>query len=266
MASLAVATGASASTSTVVVGDPFFLGDKPVPPKQGELGPLIGERPPETGHPAPRVIVDVLEARGMKKKAAEAAARAGSWGKVVACYGKKAWADPKLEVDVKLRVSVSKGAVRSARLLRAKSKDAVETCLTKALVGVAMPKTKRATTATLRVRVFPGDEPVPPPADAVERGPGDLDLARAKAVVEAAAPEFRSCHEQALGYAPKLWGDLAVRFRVKDDGSVVEAFEVGGPFPEDRVTRCVLRRARGLRFDAPAGGPVRFVVPLSLKP
>lgn len=266
LASLAVATGASAATSKVAVGEPFLLGDKPLPPKQGELGPLVGDRPPEAGHPAPRVIVDVLDARGMKKKEAEAAARAGSWGKIVACYRKKAWSEPDLEVDTKLRVSVSKSAIKSARLIRTKSKDAVEACLAKALVGVAMPKTRRTATATIQVRVFPGDEPVPPPEEVVEKGAGSLDLSRAKAVVEAATPDFRSCHEQALAYAPKLWGTIAVRFRVKDDGTVSEAFEVGGPFPEERVTRCVLRKARTLRFDAPEGGPVRFVVPLSLKP
>lgn len=261
------ARSASAETPRVAVHDPFVLGDKALPAKRGELGPVVGERPAESGHPAPRVIVDVLDARGMKKKDAEAAARAGSWSKIVGCYRRKAWAEPDLSVDTKLRLGVRGGTIRTARAMTAKKKkDVVASCLADALLGVAMPKSKRGADVTIRVRVYPGDDPVPPPEDVVERGEGKIDLARVRTVVEAASTELRSCHDAALGYAPKLWGDIAVRFRVGEDGRVLEAFEVGGPFPEDRVTRCVLRQARALRFDAPQGGWVRFVVPLTLHP
>jgi hypothetical protein len=269
------AADAGAQVERVTVGDPFVLGTSAIPAKQGELGALVGDRPAETGHPEPRVIIDATSAQGMKRTDAEAAVRSRFWGKVVGCYKKRAWADPELEVDVSLRLTVRGGSVRASRLTQTKKKsdkkqqnkkqkqkDEVAPCIEKALLGAAMPKTKKAANIAVRVRIYPGDEPIPPPADGVTKGDGDLNVERAKSVLEGAVPEFRACHDEALRYAPKLWGNLAVRIRIDEAGKVTEAFEVGGPFPEDRVTRCVLRRARLLRFDPPQGGWVRFIVPL----
>jgi hypothetical protein len=45
-----------------------------------------------------------------------------------------------------------------------------------------------------------------------------------------------------------------------------EAFEEGGPFVEERLTRCVLRHLRTLRTAAPTGGPARVVVPFTFEP
>ncbi len=240
------------------------------------------------------MIVDVLSAKGVARDAAEAALRKGAWGKVVTCYKARAWAEPTLELDVAMSVTARGGAVKSVKRAggsgsgkkargkgatkpkakgpgRAPSADAAPpaslgACLEKALVGIAMPKTKSTASARVRIRVTPGDEPVSPPKDVLTRGEGQLDLARARLVIEGSAPDLQACHDHALAYAPKLWGDLAIRFKVEEGGQVVEAFEAGGPFPEDRVTRCVLRRARTLRFEAPRGGWMRFVVPMTLTP
>jgi hypothetical protein len=81
-------------------------------------------------------------------------------------------------------------------------------------------------------------------------------------VIEAAQPVLQACYEPALAYAPGLWGRLGVRFHVTDHGKTDEAFEVESRFPDERVTLCVLRAARKLSFPTPAGGDIRFVVPL----
>ncbi len=80
--------------------------------------------------------------------------------------------------------------------------------------------------------------------------------------MRAALPTFEACYRPALAYAPKLWGRLGVRFHQTDKGKVDEAFEAESRFPDERVTLCVLRAARALAFPKPAGGEVRFVVPL----
>ena len=84
-------------------------------------------------------------------------------------------------------------------------------------------------------------------------------------MVEAALPTFEACYQAALGYAPELWGRLGIRFHVTEKGQTDEAFEVESQFPDERVTLCVLRAARKLRFPRPSGGDLRFVVPLRFR-
>jgi hypothetical protein len=162
---------------------------EPTPPKD-ELPPAESEKdegakdepkeqPKEERkpHPEPRVIIDVATKKKTKtSEAIQAAARSGFWGKTVGCYKKVAWEDPKLEVDVTLRVDVRGGAIKKATVQKApapkkktkkkkaKSKtDEVAACLAKRAVGLSMPKGIRTATS-LRVQVYPGDDPIPPPA------------------------------------------------------------------------------------------------------
>ncbi|NUO47319.1 MAG: hypothetical protein HOV80_00535 [Polyangiaceae bacterium] len=135
-------------------------------------------------HPDPRVIIDVTSKAKKKKDknadknadAIQAAARRGFWGKTVGCYKLAAWSDPKLEIDVTLRVDVRGGAVKKATVQKpeapkkknkkkTKTKsaaDEVGACLAKRAVGLAMPKGVKTATS-LRVQVYPGDDPIPPP-------------------------------------------------------------------------------------------------------
>ena len=130
-------------------------------------------------HPDPRVIIDVASKSNKKKDknadAIQAAARRGFWGKTVSCYKLAAWSDPKLEIDVTLKVDVRGGAVKKAtvqkpeapkkKTKKKKTKSAVDevgACLAKRAVGLAMPKGVKTATS-LRVQVYPGDDPIPPP-------------------------------------------------------------------------------------------------------
>ncbi len=141
---------------------------------EGEKGEGDGARKP---HPEPRVIIDVSTKKRTKTSdAVQAAARRGFWGKTVGCYKKVAWEEPKLEVDVTLRVEVRGGSIKKATVQKApapkkktktkkkaKSRAAeVGACLAKRAVGLSMPKGVKTATS-LRVQIYPGDDPVPPP-------------------------------------------------------------------------------------------------------
>ena len=64
---------------------------------RGELGDLAGELPPIPGHPAPRVIIDVVKVKGPHKAAdVQREARRLFWINVVTCFGLGAYKDQKL--------------------------------------------------------------------------------------------------------------------------------------------------------------------------
>src|SRR5262249_39278571 len=115
---------------------------------------------------------------------------------------------------------------------------------------------------TAEVQISPGDEPMPPPASVIVPGDGTIDPTRALAVVRESALAFELCYKSALDYAPLLWGRLGIRFHLTDKGKLDEAFEAESRFPDERVTTCVLRAARSLKFPKPTGGDVRFVAAL----
>jgi hypothetical protein len=232
---------------------------------QGGLGELAAPLPPVPGHPAPKVIVDVTRARGPHAAAdLQRALRRLFWIKVVECYGLAAWNAPTLRGTASLVALVSAdGQVTSARVAAATfPDDVVPRCLAERIRRVALPHAKGRSVAFVDVQVGPGDEPLPPPPDLVVPGDGEIAPAAIRAVIEAARPVLQACFEPALAYAPALWGRLGVRFHVTDRGKTDEAFEVESRFPDERVTLCVLRAARTLAFPKPAGGDIRFVVPL----
>lgn len=173
--------------------------DVPLPTPQGESEPEAAaegggggapaEEPKEKEpHPEPRVIIDAAGpgASGKRSKttdAVQAAARRGFWGKAVGCYKLAAWEDPKLAIDATLRIDIRGGAVKKASLQKpaqpkkktkkkkaAKSKaDEVGACLAKRLVGLSMPKGVRTSTS-LRVQIYPGDDPISAPPKRATQG------------------------------------------------------------------------------------------------
>jgi hypothetical protein len=95
---------------------------------------------------------------------------------------------------------------------------------------------------------------------------GSIDPGLVTDALRAELPRFEACYATARTWAPELAGTLPVRLRIEPSGQVSEAFEEGGPFIEERLTRCVLRHLRTLRTAAPTGGPARVVVPFTFEP
>lgn len=273
----------AASAPRVTLTPSFALGTQTAPATQSSLGELAKPAPEDPTHPLPRVIVDVVASKGGVSAARlQAAARRLFWGKAVACYTKSAWAEPGLRVDDALDVSLEKGRLkpvapgpsgkkrRAAKSTaappasRSAATQAIEACLARELSGLDLGLSGKRTRARLRVRISAGDEPIPPPDAARERGPGTIDGARVDTALAALTPQLRSCYVAALEYAPELRGSLALRLRIEPDGRISEAFEHGAPFADPRAARCMLRALRGATLPAPEGGFVRVLVGLDL--
>lgn len=143
-----------------------------------------GEAPAREPHPLPRVVVDVVSAKGpLEAGVIQANARAKLWGKAVGCYKVGARIEQTLEIDRTFGVEIASGKVKvpggkkatrrkaktkvdRAREAPAKSPEAevrpvqlVERCLADAIASVEMPRARRST-AKIRVRIWPGDVPV----------------------------------------------------------------------------------------------------------
>ncbi len=257
----------AAVRATVEVGRPWKFGARAGPRRESSLGPLRSQPPPIEGHPLPRVIVDVVRTKASKGLTdVEAAARRGAWSKTIECYRPGAQRDPALAGETLLRATIRRGVLTSTRVVRPMRDESVSRCLADAYRGMKMPARKRPIDVTLRVRIFPGDEPLAPKRSELDAGPGTLDLEAVATSMASHEPALSACYARALEWAPALTGTLAVRLRVDPSGAVGEAFEEGGPFPEERVTRCVLAQLRGANLPDPHGGHARVVVPLHFAP
>jgi hypothetical protein len=232
---------------------------------KGSLGNLAAELPRVPGHPMPKVIVDVKSASGGLKAAdVQRVLRKMLWIKVIECYGLGAYKDQTLHgtASIAFRVSAA-GQILGARSTGATLPDAeVVACLVNRLQRVDLPRARKGSTAAIQIEVNHGDEPMPPPPSLITPGDGSFDVEAVRAVMTAALPDLEGCYRSALVYAPELWGRLGIRFHLTEKGKLDEAFEVESQFPDERVSLCVLRAARKLKFPRAVGGEIRFVVPL----
>ncbi len=221
------------------------------------------------GHPLPRIIVDIDQVKGpLKASEVQRIARRHLWMHVYSCYRLRAYRDPTLHGKTTVRLTVSRaGKVTGARATSSTlSAPDVVSCLAARARSLPLSGAKAGSTIVATLQVYPGDEPVEPSPSVLAPGPGELRPDAISAALAEALPVWRSCYEEALAGAPALWGRLAIRFHVTDGGAVDEAFEAESRLPDERLTRCVLRRARALTFPAPEGGDLRFVVPLRFSP
>lgn len=264
----------------VALETPYKLGQRPVPETRaaqeaelverrrwndGGLGILAAEQPPPRGHPDPRVRVDVAEATGRLTAAAvQRTARRYHWINVVRCYRLGAYRAPTMRGWTWGRLSIGgTGQVRSTRLTKTELSDrTVAECLIQRLRKVEFPRSVGTTKVKISIKVSPGDDPLPPPEEEIVPGEGELPVAEMVRGVRAGLGDFEACYREGLEYAPELWGRIPIRFHLTERGVLDEAFDAGSRFPDPRVKQCILRRARTLRFSAPDGGDVRFVVPV----
>ncbi|MGK3966963.1 AgmX/PglI C-terminal domain-containing protein [Sorangium sp. So ce118] len=265
---------------SIEIEPPYKLGQHPAPRGQAEAaerdrwnaggrGDPPAPPPAAEGHPLPRIIVDIAKVKGpLKAREVERIARRHLWIHVYSCYRLRAYRDPSLHGKTTVRLTVSRaGKVTGARATASTlSAPDVVSCLAERARSLSLPRAKAGSTVVATLQVYPGDDPVEPPPSVLAPGPGELGPEAISAAAAEALPAWRSCYEAALAGAPELWGRLAIRFHVTDSGAVDEAFEVESRFPDERLTRCVLRRARALTFPAPAGGDLRFVMPLRFSP
>jgi hypothetical protein len=214
------------------------------------------------------VILEVPHVKGALSTAdAQRVLRLHFWIKAVECFSLGAYKEQALRGKAKLSVTVlASGKVQHAVVRDTTFKDdEVNHCLAERMHGMTLPKARGASSFPVELQIGHGDEPVQPPTALIVPGDGELAPDAIRAVIEAALPTFQACYEDALAYAPELWGRLGIRFHVTEKGKTDEAFEVESRFPDERMTLCALRVARKLTFPKPTGGDLRFIVPLRFR-
>ena len=148
----------AAPRPTITLEPPFRLDRRVIPPtreafladladrtrwNRGGMGTVTGPIPPVPGHPAPKVILDVVRARGpLGTAAAQRVLRRNFWMKAVECFGLGAYKDPSLrgEASLAFGVSASGKVLPGVRVTRSTFHDVdVDRCLAERIRGVELP-------------------------------------------------------------------------------------------------------------------------------
>ncbi len=96
---------------------------------------------------------------------------------------------------------------------------------------------------------------------------GRLPPESIRRIIRANWGRFRGCYREGLLHNPRLEGRVNIRFQIRGDGQLAEAFDSGSTLPDDEVRRCIVRQFWELRFPEPPGGYlVTVVYPLVLTP
>jgi hypothetical protein len=164
-ASVAAGDGSAGPTISVVLEQPYKLGARPDPKdpvawkeymrelrawNDGGLGALRAAQPGPEGHPDPRVIIDIEQARGgLDAKAVQRVARQYHWINVVRCYRLGFSAEPTLHGWTRGRFTISRaGKVTGHKLAQTElGNRAVAQCLLARLEELGFPRAKSGTSA-----------------------------------------------------------------------------------------------------------------------
>jgi hypothetical protein len=220
-----------------------------------------GKRP---YHPAPGIVVDVVDAHGGATAAAlqRAARNLGYWP-FRQCYEAGLRHDQHLAGKVSLELAVSPSGVVDHSVVRSTTvrDEMVATCVAREGQHLALPPSESPTTAHIDVSLAVGDEPVP-----VGR-----PVPNAEPIRESLRGQWgavRRCYASKLGSHPGIGGRMELHFHVRH-GEIVQVDELtsagegGARFGDPDVTRCVLGVYRTARLPGPHGQrEPSFVYPL----
>lgn len=103
------------------------------------------------------------------------------------------------------------------------------------------------------------NEPADPPGDAPPNEPvlnGPVDRNEIQRVIRSHLSKVTYCYEKELTKNPTLEGKLLIELTISATGAVSHAAEADGPFPDKRVSDCVVKEIEKLKFPAPLGGGI----------
>jgi hypothetical protein len=202
-------------------------------------------------HPAPGIIVDVVDARGGAAAAdlQRVARNIGYWP-FRRCYEEGLRRDQRLggKVPLELQVDPSGTVERAAANAATVADPSVVTCVAREALHLPLVPGESPTQAKLVVTLATGDEPVPVPRPV----PGADDLRQA---LRGHWPEVEQCYASDLPRHPDAGGRMELRFRLNPSGEVAEVAEGDTRFGDADVTRCVLGVYRTTGFPALRGAP-----------
>jgi len=226
-------------------------------------------------HVAPRVVVDVQVRSGkLPLHAAEkgvfsetallAQARSHGYWPFRLCFEDGLRENGKLHGKTDVRVRIGRdGRVVSSRLGPSELRDdSVQSCLNERARALHFtPGPRRAVEATLTVDLSPGDAPLPDPRAGSDANAdtGHLDVAATAAALSDVPASISTCYLGALAADARLWGRLALRVDVGNDGTVRKVVEHDSRFPARQVVTCAVAAMNGKHLPAPAGGSASFV-------
>ncbi len=244
-------TQLAASPRVLLVDEPPFYGPRP----HVHDAPRPGHRHTKHGHtgrpyhPAPGIIVDVVEAHGGAGAAeVQRAARNLGYWPFRQCYENGLRRNQRLAGKVSLELGVSPGgAVERSVVLGTTLRDEISAaCVAREAQGLALPAGESEGSVRLDVSLAVGDEPVPVPRPTV--------LADSlRDVLRASWDGVRSCYAGKLGDHPTAGGEMDLDFRILNSGQVIEVAEGEPRFNDVSVTRCVLGIYRGMTLPSPHG-------------
>lgn len=272
----------------LTIEPPYHAGAYPWPPEGPERKERIAELArwndgslgeDRKWHAQPRVVIgEPVVARGKADtRAVMRALRAEQYWTVRKCFDPRVAAEPALEGRTLLSLKVSaSGVVTAATLLkkgdkripdtrkfpRAMPDAAVTSCLAQGFSGISVPaapgKGGKGATLLVSIDVWPGDAPIPE-RDASPK-PGRVPLAAVADALEKARPALSACIDAATTREPGLWGRVALRVDVSEQGAAGEIAETESTFPDRKATACLADVLRAVPWPEPKKGAARVVV------
>jgi hypothetical protein len=228
--------GADAASHLLVTDDPPYL-----PGTQGAFTPHRDQfhRPPQGSshrpyHPAPGIVVDVVDAEGAVLAGLQRTARNLGYWPFRRCYEEGLRRNQALggTVSLDLAVTPDPAARRTEVTASTVRDDVVTACVAREAHHLALDPVQATVSARLRVLLALGDEPVAGPIPIP--GAGELRTA-----LRASWPEATSCFEAAIARHPDGGGRIELRFDLDDDGALARVSESGARFPDPDATECV---------------------------
>jgi len=164
---------------------------------------------------------------------------------VLAAGCAEAWAQPRRDAGVTRRDGGLDAGVRDAGVRDAGGRDAARD------VG--------ARDVGARDVARDAEEVVRPPTH------GRIEPREVQRVLSTRTEDLRQCYQRELQRDATLRGEVTVRVRVEDDGTVSETRSGGDPVML-RVGRCIEEVMRSMRFPRPTGGAATVAAPFVFAP
>jgi hypothetical protein len=227
---------------------PFYPGSArdavAAPRTNGKKRDHHGSRP---YHPAPGIIVDVLDEGGAVAPALQRSARNLGYWPFRHCYEEGLRRDQALSGTVSFDLWVRpEGTVEQAEVTATTLRDEVVTsCVVREALGLALSPVDSPMLAKVRVLLATGDEPVPGPALVPH-------AEQLRAALRGSRSALEACYAEALGRHPDAGGRMELRFDLSEEGAIarVEESAIASRFSDAEATRCVIEIYRTTALPA----------------